>query len=114
MINISARSPKNLNGIIATRSRSHDNNKEMQKWLDHHSVAEVIICGSSLKFCKIAEGLVDVYPRFTPTMEWDTAAAHAILLASGGHVCTLDGAELTYCKDGLINPYFIASGKDWK
>ena len=76
--------------------------------------------GSSLKFCRIAEGRFDVYPRFGPTSEWDTAAAQAVLEAAGGAVLTLDGQALRYnTKDSLLNPDFIALGdvdlpwQDW-
>ncbi len=64
--------------------------------------------GSSLKFCLVAEGKADVYPRFGPTMEWDTAAAHAVALGAGRHVYKAGTAEpLTYNKEDLLNPYFI-------
>ena len=76
--------------------------------------------GSSLKFCRIAEGRMDVYPRFGPTSEWDTAAAQCVLEAAGGAVLTLDGRPLRYNhKESLLNPDFIALGdtglpwKDW-
>ena len=76
--------------------------------------------GSSLKFCRIAEGRMDVYPRFGPTSEWDTAAAQAVLEAAGGAVLTLDGQPLRYNhKESLLNPDFIALGdaglpwRDW-
>lgn len=64
--------------------------------------------GSSLKFCLVAEGKADVYPRFGPTMEWDTAAAHAVALGAGRHVYKAGTAEpLTYNKEDLLNPWFI-------
>jgi len=67
--------------------------------------------GSSLKFCQLAEGLVDLYPRFGPTGEWDTAAGQAVLEAAGGAVLDLHGNALRYNqRDGLINPDFIALG----
>lgn len=67
--------------------------------------------GSSLKFCRIAEGLIDVYPRFGPTSEWDTAAAQAVLEAAGGVLLRLDGSVLAYnSKESLLNPDFIALG----
>lgn len=76
--------------------------------------------GSSLKFCRIAEGRMDVYPRFGPTSEWDTAAAQCVLEAAGGAVLTLDGQPLRYNhKEALLNPDFIALGdaglpwRDW-
>jgi 3'(2'), 5'-bisphosphate nucleotidase len=73
--------------------------------------------GSSLKFCVLAEGGADVYPRLGPTSEWDTAAGHAVLLGAGGRVLQLDGAPLRYnAKPGLLNPDFVACGdrlSDW-
>ncbi|MCM2355640.1 MAG: 3'(2'),5'-bisphosphate nucleotidase CysQ [Arenimonas sp.] len=76
--------------------------------------------GSSLKFCRIAEGCIDVYPRFGPTSEWDTAAAQCVLEAAGGVVLRLDGTPLDYNrKDNILNPDFIALGdadlpwRDW-
>ena len=72
---------------------------------------EIISAGSSLKFCILATGEADIYPRHGRTMEWDTAAAHAILSAAGGVVHDKDGALLGYGKieRGLDNPHFIAS-----
>ena len=76
--------------------------------------------GSSLKFCRMAQALLDVYPRFAPTSEWDTAAGQCILEAAGGCVITLDGAALAYNgKPSLLNPHFLALGdpalpwRDW-
>jgi 3'(2'), 5'-bisphosphate nucleotidase len=69
-----------------------------------------VSAGSSLKFCLVAEGKADVYPRFGPTMEWDTAAGHAVLRAAGGRVTTTDGAPFRYLKPGFKNPGFIAHG----
>lgn len=67
--------------------------------------------GSSLKFCRIAEGSIDVYPRFGPTSEWDTAAAQCVLEAAGGAVLRLDGTPLDYNrKENILNPHFIALG----
>ena len=65
--------------------------------------------GSSLKICKVADGTADIYPRFGPTMEWDTCAAHLILSESGGElVCSSNGHVLEYNKENLLNPFFIA------
>ena len=66
--------------------------------------------GSSLKFCLVAGGEADLYPRFGRTMEWDTAAGHAVLGAAGGRVADLEGVELRYGKPGLVNPPFVATG----
>ena len=73
--------------------------------------------GSSLKFCLIAEGSADIYPRLSPTSEWDTAAAQAIVEQSGGKVITLDGKSLQYNKkEDILNPHFLVIGPedyDW-
>jgi 3'(2'), 5'-bisphosphate nucleotidase len=66
--------------------------------------------GSSLKFCVVAEGQADIYPRFGPTSEWDTAAGHGVLLGAGGQVTTPDGAPLRYGKAAFKNGAFIARG----
>ena len=67
--------------------------------------------GSSLKLCVVAEGLADLYPRLGPTMEWDTAAGHAVVEAAGGTVLQSNGQALVYNKENLLNPYFIVSGR---
>ena len=69
-----------------------------------------ISCGSSLKFCQIAEGAADLYPRLSPTFEWDVAAGHAVLAAAGGVVTTIEGAPLTYGQPDFRVPAFIACG----
>lgn len=78
---------------------------------------ELLPVGSSLKFCMVAEGRADVYPRLGPTSEWDTAAAQAIVLGAGGGVVELDGRPLAYNrKTSLLNPHFVAFGnesRDW-
>jgi 3'(2'), 5'-bisphosphate nucleotidase len=66
--------------------------------------------GSSLKFCMLAAGEADLYPRLGPTMEWDTAAGHAVLVAAGGRVVGPDGQPLRYGKPQFRNPWFVASG----
>jgi 3'(2'), 5'-bisphosphate nucleotidase len=91
-------------------SRSHRDEKT-QSYLDRMGSADTFGIGSSLKFCKIATGEIDLYPRFGPTSEWDTAAAQAVLEAAGGGVFTLDGKPLLYnTKESLLNPHFIAVG----
>ena len=72
----------------------------------------MVQAGSSLKFLKIAEGEADIYPRLGPTSEWDTAAAHAIVEGAGGEVVTINGEPLIYGKESILNPHFIASGKN--
>lgn len=106
---ISARSLP-AEGATMTISRSHAARELVKVEMLGEHVAGTVVAGSSLKFCRIAEGSADLYPRFGPTMEWDTAAGHAVLLAAGGNVTTLDGAPLTYGKPGLRNPHFIARG----
>jgi 3'(2'), 5'-bisphosphate nucleotidase len=99
--------------IIATRSHM---TPQTQSWLDAMPDAELRAVGSSLKFCQIAAGEADLYPRFGTTMEWDTAAGDAILRAAGGSTKTEDGKALAYGKrgrDGVAdfeNPYFISRG----
>ena len=97
-------------GPVAAISRSHSN-AETDAWLAGAGVTEIVRAGSSLKFCLIAEGTVDVYPRLGRTKEWDTAAAHAVLSAAEGSVSTLAGTPLTYGKPGLENPHFVARGR---
>lgn len=104
--------PKTLNLKPATRavaSRSHLND-ETSDFIAKLGNTEVVSAGSSLKFMLIADGKADIYPRFGPTMEWDTAAAHGILMELGYSVHKTDSTdELSYNKPNLLNPYFIAS-----
>jgi 3'(2'), 5'-bisphosphate nucleotidase len=97
--------------LTALASRSHAD-PATEAFLARLGVAERISAGSSLKFCVIAEGRADVYPRFAPTMEWDTAAGDAVLRAAGGGVAGLDGAPLKYGKlaQGLRNAGFVGWG----
>lgn len=95
--------------VVALASRSHLDDRT-QAYLAECRVADIRQMGSSLKFCLIAAGEADLYPRFGPTMEWDTAAGHAVLAAAGGSVTTLDGGPFLYAKAGLKNPDFIARG----
>jgi 3'(2'), 5'-bisphosphate nucleotidase len=98
-------------GLTVIASRRHGSSAEVDRFLAGRPVAHRITCGSSLKFCLIAAGEADLYPRFGPTMEWDTAAGHAVLVAAGGRVTTPDGAELQYGKPEFRNPDFIAWGR---
>jgi 3'(2'), 5'-bisphosphate nucleotidase len=95
--------------LAAVCSLSH-NSPETEAYLDLYGVAERVAIGSSLKFCLVAEGQADLYPRLGPTMEWDTAAGDAILTAAGGKVLSRDGAPLTYAKPRFFNPEFFAQG----
>lgn len=94
-------------GVIAVASRSHFD-AQTAAFLEQKKVKDVVSVGSSLKFCTLATGEADIYPRFGPTMEWDTAAGHAILKAAGGDVLTIDGQPLSYGKPDFRNPYFFA------
>jgi len=98
-------------GLVAMASRSHGSD-ETEAFLSRYRVAERRNAGSSLKFCVLAEGKADVYPRLAPTCEWDTAAGHAVLLAAGGSVVTLEGRPLSYGNAAaqFLNPSFIAWG----
>jgi 3'(2'), 5'-bisphosphate nucleotidase len=98
-------------GIIVLTSRSHENNRRVSDYLEGMLVAERRLIGSSLKFCLIAEGTADLYPRFGNTCEWDTAAGHAVLEAAGGTVTNMDGSPLQYGKEHFLNPGFIARGR---
>lgn len=95
------------NGIRVVASRSHMND-ETQQYIEALEKPELVSSGSSLKFMLLASGKADVYPRFAPTMEWDTAAAHAIVNEVGLSVFQKDmKRELLYNKPDLLNPYFI-------
>jgi 3'(2'), 5'-bisphosphate nucleotidase len=107
---ISARVPP-ADGIVVLTSRSHESSRKVSDYLDGKLVAERRLIGSSLKFCRIAEGAADLYPRFGPTSEWDTAAGHAVLDAAGGSVVNLDGTPLRYGKERFLNAGFIARGR---
>lgn len=94
--------------IVASRSHL---SVETQDFIDQYPGAEVISMGSSLKFLLVAEGKAQVYPRFAPTMEWDTAAAQGIILAQGGQVLQWpEKSPLKYNKEDLLNPWFICWG----
>ncbi|MGB0682406.1 MAG: 3'(2'),5'-bisphosphate nucleotidase CysQ [Magnetovibrionaceae bacterium] len=96
-------------GLSVLVSRSHPA-PEVGAYLKTLTVAEEVTAGSSLKFCLVAEGIADLYPRFGPTMEWDTAAGHAVLMAAGGRVTDRDDIEISYGKPAFKNPGFIAKG----
>lgn len=84
-------------------------NDETLAYLQRLGAHELLQAGSSLKFCRIAEGSADVYPRLGPTCEWDTAAAQAVLEAAGGVVLQMDGTPLRYGKPDVLNPDFVAA-----
>ena len=95
--------------LVAVASRSHCDART-SAFLGAHGIVETRAFGSSLKFCCLADGKADVYPRLTPTMAWDTAAAHAVLLGAGGAVFVAGGEPLTYAAGRLRNPSFVAVG----
>jgi 3'(2'), 5'-bisphosphate nucleotidase len=92
-------------------SSSSTPSAKMTDYLARHRVMTHDHCASSLKFCLLAEGHYDLYPRFGPTMEWDTAAGHAILAAAGGRVMDEGGKPFLYGKAGFLNGAFIAAGR---
>ena len=97
-------------GATVVASRHHGDQARLDAFVAGHKVARVVNYGSSLKFCRVAEGQADIYPRFGRTMEWDTCAPHAVLEAAGGAVETLDGQPLLYGKVGWDNPWFVCRG----
>ncbi len=107
---ISVRQPDPVGGEVVVMSRSHPS-AELDQYLKTVQVAGVFSVGSSLKFCAVAEGTADLYPRLGPTMEWDTAAGQAVVEAAGGHLRTLTGGLLLYNKKSLLNEFFIVQGR---
>ncbi len=101
--------PAPKEGLTALVSRSH-RTPEIDAYLKDFNIASETSAGSSLKFCRVAEGAADIYPRLGRTMEWDTAAGHAVLRFAGGVVKDLDGNELVYGKPDFENPHFVAAG----
>jgi len=105
------------NSLIVAGSRSHAN-QHLQKFLDSvEEEIELVSIGSSLKCCLVAEGKADIYPRFGPTSEWDTAAAQCVVEQAGGYLTDIEMQPLRYnTKESLLNPYFLVFGdanKDW-
>jgi 3'(2'), 5'-bisphosphate nucleotidase len=96
-------------GLTAVASRSH-RTPETDAFLANYPVVEFRSIGSSLKFCLVAAGEADLYPRLGTTMEWDTAAGHAVLVAAGGRVTGLAGEPFRYGKPGFRNGNFLAQG----
>jgi len=114
-MSVSLPQDKGVRKYTAVGSRSHMSD-ETQSYFDNlrkeHGDIEIISKGSSLKICMIAEGKADIYPRFGPTMEWDTAAGHAIVRSSGGTLTYTDSSdELIYNKENLLNSFFIVKAK---
>ncbi|MBK5910979.1 3'(2'),5'-bisphosphate nucleotidase [Rhodothalassium salexigens] len=101
--------PVDAAAIKVVASRSH-RTPETEAYLTHYPKADCVSVGSSLKFCLVAEGSADIYPRLGPTMEWDTAAGDAVLRAAGGAVIDAAGQPLAYAKPGFRNGFFVAWG----
>ena len=96
---------------VAVASESH-RDAQTDEWLKNQDIKNIVSIGSSLKFCLIACGEADIYPRFSPTMEWDTAAGDAILRAAGGMVSHMNGSPFKYGKKEYRNDAFIAVGQN--
>ena len=104
---ISVSEPDN-SALLIVASKSH-RDQATEDYINKYSVQDSKSAGSSLKFCLVATGEADLYPRVGRTMEWDTAAGHAVLSGAGGHVVRFDNhSPLTYGKDDYANPFFIA------
>ncbi|NND64112.1 MAG: 3'(2'),5'-bisphosphate nucleotidase CysQ [Flavobacteriaceae bacterium] len=96
--------------VVGSRSHLNDDTKDFISEIEKNKQVEIVSKGSSLKFCLVAEGNAHVYPRFAPTMEWDTAAGHAICKATG--ISVIDQSTnkpLRYNKENLLNPYFLVT-----
>jgi len=107
--------PYPRDGMVVVASKSHGDTGKLEKFLDNFMINKLVKYGSSLKICVIAAGKADLYPRFGPTCEWDTAAAHAVVNAAGGVVTDENGQALTYGgkNEKWLNPEFIACAFDW-
>ncbi len=103
--------PVPARGLTVLTSRSHADDAAVAEFLTGRRVAARVAAGSSLKFCRVAEGVGDVYPRLGPTCEWDIAAGHAVLIGAGGSLTLMDGEPFPYGKAPTFrNPHFVAWG----
>ena len=108
-MNVSKKQPKKLRIVT---SRSH-NSRELDNLLERLESVDIVCKGSSLKFCLVANGDADLYPRLGPTSEWDTAAGDAIVRYAGGSICDISSKELIYnSKDSILNPKFLVSSSE--
>ena len=99
--------------VVGSRSHMNEATQDFVPQLQSNHKTQMVSKGSSLKFCLVAEGSAHVYPRFAPTMEWDTAAGQAICMAAGLQVTRQDtGEPLSYNKENLLNPYFLVQSHD--
>lgn len=109
---IKASPDKNKVRIVGSRSHLNDETKAFISEIEKNEEVEIVSKGSSLKFCLVAEGAADIYPRYAPTMEWDTAAGQAICMAAGVTVNALPSlTPLKYNKENLLNPWFLVSNR---
>ena len=107
---IQVKTPNNESAVKIVSSRSHANNPKLENYLNKFTKYEMVKMGSSIKICLVADGSAHLYPRFGPTMEWDTAAAHAVVKFAGGNIINLNtNSELSYNKDDLLNPEFLVN-----
>ena len=97
--------------VVASRSHAGPETERFLAALRTRHTLEVVSTGSALKICQVADGTADLYPRLGPTMEWDTAAAHAVATQAGAHVVAIDGTPLAYNKPDLHNPHFLVSAR---
>ena len=108
-------SPKPINGlvkIVGSRSHLNEDTEKFISEVEKENEVEIVSMGSSLKFCMVAEGLAHIYPRYAPTMEWDTAAGHAICKAAGVEVIDqTTGAPMKYNKANLLNNHFLVRSR---
>ena len=96
--------------IKVVTSRSHTNNPKLKEFLMDYPKHELVKMGSSIKICCVADGTAHIYPRLGPTMEWDTAAAHAVVKFAGGNIYDLEKMnQLKYNKSSLLNPEFLVN-----
>jgi 3'(2'), 5'-bisphosphate nucleotidase len=100
--------PAHAGALRVVASKSHLN-EETSAFIRRLGSVELVQAGSSLKFCRVAEGVADLYPRLAPTCEWDTAAAQAVVEGAGGYVTDLQGAPLRYGKANVLNPHFVSA-----
>ena len=109
---ISVKTPSLNDKIKVVSSRSHANNPKLENYLNNFKKVELVKMGSSIKICLVADGSAHLYPRFGPTMEWDTAAAHAVVKFAGGNILNMENnKELNYNKSNLLNPEFLVNYK---
>jgi 3'(2'), 5'-bisphosphate nucleotidase len=98
-------------GLTIVASRHYAADPKLAAFLKDYKIASVTNLGSAVKFCRVAEGAADFYPRLGATMEWDTAAPHAVLEAAGGTIALMHGGPLLYGKPGWRNPPFLCKGQ---